>query len=347
MIDTIKIYTQISKDVYEKIHNQGIMKSSINMKDGEIYYKIITDKLVGSYDNSLSIRPYDTNVFGFDYKRLGQSYALSIEGSYHKVRNGYNSHNGYYNLISIVKWFIASAETQYNVKLPSFRHWFLQRIDIALVFDLGSNENVRKYINNLGQCTFPRRDIKHYGGTDIYFAGTTTTLKIYNKKEEFKAHDLKKLAKTSFNVLQYTQEVDGFIRFECEVKKKKLEALYGNKYIRVNNVRYEDLKKVWSEEFMKLLNLFEVDRMVVRNKEDVKDRLIFVYGERTGNLLYSFYSSIVLDGEKQIKASYSKATYYRNVKRLKDAGVDFSQRYTLQAVDDTVDFNPFTAQEVM
>ena len=37
MIDTIKIYTMIDKNIYNKIYNNSIIKSSYNKKDGEIY----------------------------------------------------------------------------------------------------------------------------------------------------------------------------------------------------------------------------------------------------------------------------------------------------------------------
>ena len=40
MIDTIKIYTMINKNTYDKIYNNSIIKSSYNKKDGEIYYEI-------------------------------------------------------------------------------------------------------------------------------------------------------------------------------------------------------------------------------------------------------------------------------------------------------------------
>ena len=56
----------------------------------------------------------------------------------------------------------------YNIKLPIIQHWFLQRCDIAICYDLQKNENVRKYINNLTMCQYPRRNIKTYQDESIY-----------------------------------------------------------------------------------------------------------------------------------------------------------------------------------
>lgn len=56
MIDTIKIYCMINKDLYHVISNNSIIKTAYNSSNGEIYYKIINDKLEGSYSSSLSVR---------------------------------------------------------------------------------------------------------------------------------------------------------------------------------------------------------------------------------------------------------------------------------------------------
>lgn len=342
MIDTVKIYTMISKDIYDKIYNNSIIRTSMHTGTGEIFYEIVNDSLKGSFDNSISVRVGT----GAKYKFINMYY-LEIEGSYHKIINGYNSHNGYYNLVSIVKWFISAVEYSYGVILPSLSHWFLQRIDIAIVFDLENNDDVRKYINNLSLCNYPRRNIKHYQDESIYTSGTTTTLKIYNKMLEFRKHDMVKLYKFNFNIDNYLKEINGFIRFECEIKKKKLEDVYNKKYIRVKNVDYNFLRDIWKEEFMKLLNFFESELTIVRDKDDIKRRLYTCYNTRKANVLYTFYSSIILDGIAEVKKTVPKPTFYRNIKALKEVNIDLSQKYTLKAERDTIDFNPFEWKEVL
>lgn len=342
MIDTVKIYTMVNKEIYNKIYHSAIIKSSYNLGTGEIFYEIVNDHLIGSYDNRLSVRVGS----GVKYQFVN-NYYLEIEGSYHKMIKGYNAYGGFYDIYEIVKFFISAVESTYKIELPSMKHWFLQRIDIALCYDLKNNQNVRDYINNIKLCSYARRNIKHYQDESIYCTGTTTTLKIYNKLLEFKKHDMKKFYGTCFDLDEFMRKIDGFIRFECEVKKKKLESIYGKKYIRLNTISYKDLKKVWCDEFMKLLKLFESDLYVVRKKEDIKKRLYGLYTARQANLLYNFYICLMADGDIDIKERFSSTTYYRNIKMLKEAGVDLSQKYTLELADDYVYFNPFEAQEVL
>ncbi len=342
MIDTIKIYTMINKSTYDKIYHNSILKTSYNQKDGEIYYEIVNDKLEGSYSSSLSVRV----GCGAKYKFVNMYY-LEIEGSYHKIIRGYNSHNGFYDLSYIVKWLIGAIEYSYGIKLPGINHWFLQRIDISICFDLGSNEKVRKYINNLSFCNYPRRNIKHYQDESIYTSGTTTTLKIYNKMLEFKKHDMKKLFNSNFDLENYLEEIKGFVRFECEIKKKKLEDVYSKKYIRVKNVKYDDLKNIWSDEFMKLLKMFENDLSIVRDKESIERRLNTCFTNTRARNLYNFYCSIMIDGDTNVKKRTSKTVYYKNIKDLKSANIDLSQKYKLTVENEIIDFNPFEWKEVV
>jgi len=157
MIDTIKIYTMINRNTYEKIHNKSIVKTSYSMDTGEVFYNITNDHLKGSYDTSLSVRVGD----GAKYRFIDMYY-LEIEGSYHKILKGYNSHNGFYNLYDICNSLINLVSNSYNVKLPDIKHWFLQRVDIAIVFDLENQNNIKRYLENLHSCNYPRRNLKNY-----------------------------------------------------------------------------------------------------------------------------------------------------------------------------------------
>lgn len=166
MIDTIKIITMVDQNIYDRIYNKSIIKTSYSQDTGEIFYTITNDHLKGSYDTSLSVRVGD----GAKYKFINMYY-IEIEGSYHKIVKGYNSHNGFYNLCSICQNLINIVSNAYNVELPELRHWFLQRVDIAIVFDLETQENIKRYLENLHGCNFPRRNLKNYsdyGGTGIY-----------------------------------------------------------------------------------------------------------------------------------------------------------------------------------
>lgn len=344
MIDTIKIYTEVSKEIYDKIKSMAVVKSSIDYNNKTILYEIVNDHLQGSYDSSLSVR-VDSGV---KYQFVDKCYCIEIEGSYHKIVHGYNSHNGYYDLEFIVENLIKMVELSYNIELPSFEKWYLQRVDIAVCYDLEKQENVKSYINSLSRCNYPRRNAKFFYDESLYLSGTTTTLKIYNKMLEFKKHDLKKFSNDKdFDIFNYLKNIDGFIRFECEIKKKMLKNMYNNeKHIKVINVNYENLKKVWCEEFMKILQFIKNDLEIVRGRQAVYERLNQLYKPYRANQLYYFYCSIQLNGLKDIKMNTSSSTYYRNIKDLKQAKIDFSQSYKIEEME-MFYFNPFEYKEVV
>lgn len=176
--------------------------------------------------------------------------------------------------------------------------------------------------------------------------GTTTTLKIYNKYLEFRKHDIKKFIHTNFDLEKYFEEIQGFVRFECEIKKKILKSIYKDKNIKISKVKYEDLKEVWKEEFMKILKFVDNDLKIVRGREEVKKRLFEIYKSSKASRLYNFYCSIQLNGIEDIKKSMSSSSFYRSVSDLKNASIDFSQTYKVEEDTDIYFFNPFSSNEV-
>jgi len=339
MIDTLKIYAEIPFEIYTKVYHKSIVKSSVNKKTGELMYEVVNDHLEGSYSSSLSVRV----GCGAKYNFADLGYYIEIEGSYHKLLKGYNSHDGFYDLEFVCSELIKLAENAYEIKLPELADWFLQRCDIAICYNLENQTNVKSYINSLSRCTYPRRKVKFFYDESVYISGTSTTLKVYNKYLEFRKHDLKKFQNTDFDIEKYLEEIQGFVRFECEIKKKMLVKLFNENHIKIVNVKYEDLRKIWSDEFMKMLNLIEKDLEVVRGMEAVKERLLQVYKKGKAMRLYNFYCAIQLEGLVDVKKNSSSTRYYENIKDLKDARIDFSQIYK---VEEIFYFNPFESVEV-
>lgn len=342
MIDSIKIYAEINKETHDKIKSLSIVKSSIDNSINHLQYEIINDHLEGSFSSKLSVKV----GCGSKYHFANLGYCIEIEGSYHKIVKGYNSHNGFYDLVAIANSLINMVSLSYEVELPDIEEWYLQRCDIAICYDLDTQENVKSYINSLSRCNYPRRKPSFYYDESIYLSGTTTTLKIYNKLLEFQKHDLKKFINKKFDLFSYQNTIKGFVRFECEIKKKMLQSIYNSKNIKVINVYYDELKKIWSEEVMKIIKLVENDLEIVRGREEVLERLNRFYKPAKANLLYNFYCAIQLNGENVVKCNYSSSTFYRHIADLKLAKVDFSQTYKVQE-EEIFYFNPFEYQEVV
>ena len=341
MIDTIKIVSMLDIYTFNTIKSSSIIKTSYHSATGEIFYTVINDSLEGSYSSSLSVRIGEGSKYNFV-----NMYYIEIEGSYHKLVRGYNSHNGFYNLVFISKELIKIVESAYKIKLPTINHWFVQRVDIAICYDLKNQENIKTYINNLNCCNYPRRKLKHYEEESIYLTGSTTTLKIYNKLKEFKKHDIKKFKDTDFNMSEYLEQIKGFIRFECEIKKRKLTYVYNKKYIRVYSINYKDLKNIWYEEFSKFLKMLKNDLSIVNEREAVKERLNAMYKKTRAKNLFNFYLLTSIQGLQEIRRSTNRSMYYQNIADLKKANIDFSQKLNIDLTNSIINFNPFMEQEI-
>ena len=350
MIDTIKIYTQIDKNLYKRIKQQQTICQKFNESTGELFYKIVTDDLKGTYDSNIHVGVGSGMKYNFV-----NSYYLEIECSPHKVLLGHNAFNGFYDLRLIANKIINIVSAEYGLDLPKLNHWLLGRVDITKTFDLDTQDNVQKYINSLKLLSYPRRKISFYD-TSLNCPGSYTTIKIYNKLVEFNKHDRSKLLRfTDFNIFEFESKIKGFVRFECEIKSKKLKNMYGKKYIRVMNVLYEDLEKIWNDEFMKILKFEDIKnnniKKRVKTKEDIQERLNSRFKQSKANLLYSFFLTIVTDGYYITKGNFSESTFYRNIKLLKECGIDFSQSnfndIATVDFDSMVDFDPFSFKEVI
>ena len=337
MIDTIKIYSIVTKEIYDVIKSYSDINTKYNRSTGEVYYEIITDSIVGSHDGRISAKVSDN---AGKYKLSG--YLLEVEGSYHKHIKGQNAYDGYYDFLDVVFGMVDAVEKKYNVSL-GLCLWYVQRIDIAICFDLESNTNVCNYINNLSKLSYPRRKIRFYENESIYCASTSTTLKIYNKLREFKKHDVPKLKGTDFNILEHQIKIDGYIRYECEIKKRKLSDIVGKDRISILDISYEMLYEIWKSEFMKLIKYNENNICLVRSNNEVKKRLLNMFKSAKAMNLFGFYLSLVQDGYTNVRDCTSSTTFYRKLKDLKEAGIDFNQNVFVKEdySDKIVNFNPF------
>lgn len=337
MIDTLKIYTSLSEELYNSIEKATDITARFNMSNNQFYYKITNGNCEGSFSSSLSYRLYDS--------RYGLRYVLELEGSYHKLTKGYNSHNGYYNIQEVVQGLIDLFGHTLSSSLPTINCWFVQRIDLAFVYDLETQENVINYINNNRFLVYPRRRTQFFLNECVYFAGSRSTLKMYNKLLEFERHDSKKLFKHSdFDLDKYKDEIKGFIRFECEIRKKKLIELLGKNGVLDIDIKL--LSEFVMEEYYKLFKVNDKDICLVRSQNDVKNLLYSKYKECKARRLFGFYLTCVNDGLNAVKQESSSSSYYRNIEELKACGIDFNQQAFIvenKAISEKIiSFTPFT-----
>lgn len=342
MIDTVKLYCEISEELFNVIDNLSDTIAKYNFEKDIVYYKLSSGQVEGSYSSTLHFRVSEN--------KHGIGYWLDLEGSYHKLTLGYNSHNGFYDIKAVCQGIIDLFSNAYKLKLPSLQNWYVNRIDISFVYDLLNQDNVCNYINNCRYLVYPRRRTQYFLNECVYFAGNRSTLKIYNKYLEFKKHDYKKMCKFGdFDIDSYCESIKGYVRFECELRKRKIFDILGVDKNKVIDIDMNVLNEYVIGDFMKLFKVNDSNICIVRSQNDVKNLLFKKYKECKARRLFGFYLTCVNDGINNVKEQYSSSSFYRNICELKDSGIDFAQQCfiieqsTEDAVDKIIDFMPFVA----
>ena len=355
LIDTVKLLTPISKEVFDIISSLGdrFIKTQQN--------NIVFDRCsvnIPSYSTSLHISVDDVTYL--------QPF-LVVEGSPHKIFKNQNAYDGFYNLTEILYLIVDFINKNTSLSLPIDENlWFVSKVDITRCFDLGDNQKVCNYINSLSFCSYPRRKNRFFQDESVYFSGTTNTLKIYNKFLECKKNDLSKLRKLDFFDLDsHLKKISGYVRFECSIKPKTLKKIFSKKNANipkgiasdinllkgvscelpcVSDVNYTILEEYWQCEFSRLLKVSSTSKDVLsfNTNAEVFNHLINVYGGVTANRLYAFYLVLKSDGYNASKRKYSKPTFYRYINQLKSANINFVNRCNFN----TSNFNIFSFREV-
>lgn len=314
MFDTIEVLSpELTELNVLDIKNKSILMQRIDAETGELLHQIITSKLQGSYDASLSIRVVQGNK-------------VRISGSVHKYILGHNCWGGPNDIKECCRYLINLASKRLGVDLPSWDKWELMRADIAHVFNLSDKETVLDYFRMMRGCTYPRRKPLNFGLSGLYFPGKSTTLKFYAKGEEFKKHDkvrLKNLQNKGYfkddNIELMQKLADCLLRVELEVRKRKMK--YDKIDNRCINLKNEYFEQLYVIEVTKVLEEGKSYMEIVRTNKQVKERLYEYYTKREANTLFSFWSRIQVEGEDLVKKELSKATWYRNKKKLNDISI--------------------------
>lgn len=322
-IDTITLKSPyISSEIADVVKHECVLRQGLDLTTGEILYEITTGSLQGSYDNKISIKIEYT-----EYTKNGLVPSppyITLEASVHKALLGHNVYGGPNSFKSSAEYLIKLVEDLIQVQLPSYKNWFVVRCDVAEVYKLPSFEAVQEWFKGLNAADYPRRSVTRYGLSGIYAQGSTTTLKFYHKGVEFNKHDrprLKRIWKDDkLNSLQaYANKI---VRCECEIKSRKLKYDFGHLPL-VGELSDEYITNVHDVEVRRFLKEGVKMMILVSNAHEVKARLYDMYKPAlAGTLLGTWYQLTTL-GEDSVKKSMAKPTYYRHLKKLKDACVSW------------------------
>ncbi len=332
LIDTIRIESPfLSDDLIKKIEKSMIVKMALDLSTGEELYKFTSTTLAGSYDHRISIRVNNSK--------------LIIEGSVHKNLLGQNAIGMIEDFSLCARWFVKIVSEFLDVELPDWGGWVPRRIDFAKCFDLKSSSNIKKYLRGLTTLSFPRRKILKYGDTGVYVSGSTTTIKLYDKGEEFKKHDLRRFKKfyNENEILLLLQMIERLLRVEVEIKFRKIKGYYGDN-VKCKDIEVSFLRLVYEDEVKKLIKEDNGTMKLARTTNSVKNRLDEFYSKRLASILYGTWFMLSTLGEVQTKEILELRTYYRHLKQLKDAGIAWSNTDLvvddIDVIDNIINFTP-------
>jgi len=343
--DTIKIKSpSMDATLVRAIENKCLLRSGTDMATGEILYELFTGNLLGSWDSRISVVPkyedWTTDKDGRPRLHACEPYIL-VEASVHKVMLGHNVYGGPENFLSAARYLVALVEKLLGVDLPAADGWTVHRVDVANVYNL-KRSLVKEFFDGIQLMSFPRRR-KNANKYDmaIYFAGKTTTVKMYHKGDEFKKHDrqrLKSFFRILFDRLHGTDErnpdrverklkalqrlADKRLRVEVEIHADKFQYDLGH-CPRVSELTDAYLNGVHDAEIERLLREGKQGMDTVRTTRAVLTRLQNNYPGSQATRLYGFWSSLTSLGDEVARAQYPKATFYRNRKALEDAGISW------------------------
>lgn len=348
MYDTIVIKSpEINQDCVTDLLKFCTLAEGLDICTGELLYTFTSGMLDGSYDYRIRFKVDNTEWVKEDNQipvRVESYWHIVVECSLHKIMMNHNVYGGPCNIHGSVKYLVNLLEELSGVMLPNYLDWQVKRIDVSKIFKFHHKDICKKITNNLANTYFSRRKaIMH--DTSIMFPGSTTTCKIYWKGPEFKKHDYKRVIryinreldlnwnKDNCDLLQHRLALlkmrfdklqalaDRIIRFECEIKERKLRDLFGKEdgVVLVSDLKDDILHQVRDEQLFKVMK--ESDEMdIVRRSDLVLERLHDVYGFSLGNNLYSTWAQLVQFGEKVVKGTMSKTTFYRHRKLLIESG---------------------------
>ncbi len=346
MIDTIRFRTgSISEELVDIITTKMQVRHGLDMNTGEQMYCIISNTLAeNTFNRSITIklererweRLYIPSAGELRTIKIECEPYLLIECSSNKILEGHNVSGGTVNVLKAVSTIIDRICDIYEIENSMFgdaMEFEVDRIDYAKNFRLS---NVERYLVALGNAYYPRRKLRTYHDECVYFAGSTTTVKFYDKHKEYKNHDYKILK--NGDLLEHSKNI---LRVEIEVKKRKLKEIFYS--AKVKDIDMNKIIKLYDEEVEKIFKIRQVDSKKVMGT-DVHDILLQKFGTKKADALYSSYNMLLSGGIMLLKKKKPKATYYRHIKCLKECGiswVDVKVNYSSETKE-FVEFIPYS-----
>ena len=210
------------------------------------------------------------------------------------------------------------------IDLPNYGEWELKRIDLAAIKKV---KDIDKYFRLLKHSYYPRREKSKteyhhsmsWGGSE----NTQTMVRCYDKHQDFKAHDYKRLKwtnkKKADRLLEFSKNI---VRWEVEIKTKYIRKIFKKAESRkIKNIDMDKLIDIYNKEVFKVLKIREGEK-VYSSYLEVEKRLMenCTRGMAITCLSLWFQLSAVRN-DKEVLNTYKRSTFYRNRKILTDLNI--------------------------
>lgn len=311
MIDWISIHTPLQsfpQEYWETLLSQNDRIIRIHPISGLVRYETTAWDSIRSDSHSISARVTPSSVYiqgspariiadGDNVFSSGPSAAEDVQGCVNRM----------------VAFFLGSIGVSH---IPPLDAWTLTRVDITRNLLLESLAEVRQSLAYLRNAEGGRYRVDQSAGDTVYWNKTSR----YKKAKAYAKgpHLRYMMAKKDYAGRQYTDHeinlASNLIRLELTLFRRHWE-----KNLQVPHWQQLNpgiLNSQWLDYFQKLLG------NTIMNDEQLKQNIYSVSpSEGQGKSAYLMWYAIKSMGWETAKDNYTKTTWYRNLKILKDAGL--------------------------
>lgn len=320
MIDTIKFRIPITKDDFKLLLAKSNVHMGYDYTTKQSQYVIIKVPInLGSFVSSKTIRIPKAFSEGYDnFAELELSipkYCFRHNVVLLKVSD----------LYSACENISFDLEQELGLK-TDINTWVIQRLDICYNWKLESRKQLEAYLKIFQNLDYSRKK-KYIYDTSAMYKGSSYTVKIYSKYDEFLVHDFPHLCKWypltdwGFEGLELSTNV---LRFEVSIRREHLFLDFHKDKLRVKDITEELVVKALNKYFLKLVKLTNTK---LATTESAFTALTEKYGLTKGRDLFEKLRLWLSDDptDRKIFMSYSYPNRYKIFKALKNANVGFTK----------------------
>lgn len=331
----------IKKEVYHSLTSKSLMTQRVDCIEGNVEFEYYNFELSHSWNYTVRWKLEDKKFCydpGLKITTLQSGYPhLRLEFSAPKIMLGNNIQTIDENMADISAQTVKKKfEKTFDVSLPLVKNWFLNRLDVCANFELPTPDAVKEIIQYMQRLDYPRKLENIVKDESIYCASRYSTLKIYSKGPEFKAHD-KKRFKNEIEAQTLLNTASKIIRAEAELK---LRLRYiATDWINSHDIRDKIKIRTWNgylqySTMMQLLNCKnELERMLTNlmvcketksmKAKEVYTELLKNFSSQQADVFMGMYSLILTQGLKASRKIYTRDKMTRALRAYRSLGISF------------------------